>query len=48
MRLFDHRNRERNAESRRIHAAYEIAHIAVDFVAAFSFLLGSVLLLWPA
>jgi len=48
MRLFDHRNRDRNADTRRIYAAYEIAHTAVDFMAALCFLVGSVLFLWPA
>ncbi|SFN40536.1 YrhK-like protein [Roseovarius lutimaris] len=46
MGLFDHRNRERNADTRRIYAAYEIAHTVVDFMAAICFLVGSVLFLW--
>ena len=48
MGLFDHRNRERNADTRRIYAAYEIAHTVVDFMAAICFLVGSVLFLWAA
>ncbi|MEI4232249.1 YrhK family protein [Roseovarius sp. D22-M7] len=45
--LFDHRNRTRNADTRRVYAAYEIAHTVADFIAAISFLVGSVLFLWP-
>ena len=48
MGLFDHRNRERNDATRRIYAAYEIAHTAADFAAAISFLVGSVMFLWDA
>ncbi|SDH96260.1 YrhK family protein [Lutimaribacter saemankumensis] len=47
MPLFSHENRERNAATRRVYAAYEIAHTAVDFLAAISFLVGSVLFLFP-
>jgi len=43
MALFTHENRSRSAESQRVYAAYEIAHTVVDFLAAISFLLGSVL-----
>ena len=46
MPLFSHENRERNAATRRVYAAYEIAHTAVDFLAAISFLVGSVLFLF--
>jgi len=46
MGLFDHRNRVRNTDTRRIYAAYEIAHTVVDFAAAICFLIGSVLFLW--
>jgi hypothetical protein len=48
MPLFAHENRERNADTRRVYAAYEIAHTTVDFLAAISFLLGSVLFLFPS
>lgn len=47
MDLFQTRNRERNAESQRIYARYEIAHTVVDFAAAISFLAGSALYFWP-
>ena len=47
MRLFDHDTRMRNADTRRVYAAYEIAHTAADFGAAISFLIGSILFLWP-
>ena len=43
MKLFDHRNRERNADTRRVYALFEIAHTAVDFGAALCFTIGSVL-----
>ena len=46
MKLFDRQNRD--LESRKLYALYEIAHTAVDFIAALSFLVGSVLFLWPA
>lgn len=48
MSLFSHENRERNAETRRVFAAFELAHTIVDFLAAFSFLAGSILFFWPA
>lgn len=46
MQLFRHRTRELNDETRRVYAAYEIAHTAVDFLAALSFLIGSILFFW--
>lgn len=48
MPLFSQENRDRNAATRRVYAAYEIAHTAVDFIAAISFLVGSILFLLPA
>lgn len=48
MPLFHHENRDRSAETRRVYAAFELAHTVVDFLAAFSFLAGSVLFFWPA
>lgn len=48
MRLFSHHNRERNAATRRIYAAYELAYTIVDFLAALSFLAGSILFFWKA
>ncbi|MFZ7092321.1 YrhK family protein [Primorskyibacter sp. 2E233] len=47
MPLFSHENRERNEDTRRLYAAFEIAHTVVDFLAAFSFLIGSILFFWP-
>ncbi|WP_238366852.1 YrhK family protein [Mesobacterium pallidum] len=47
MNLFSHQNRERNADTRRVYAAYELAHTAVDFAAGLMFTLGSVLFFWP-
>ncbi|PVA10130.1 hypothetical protein DC366_10785 [Pelagivirga sediminicola] len=46
MRLFQHRNRQHSAESRRIYALYEIAYTVVDFAAATSFVIGSLLFFW--
>lgn len=43
MALFTHENRQRSTETRRVYAAYEIAHTFVDFVAAICFLVGSIL-----
>ncbi|MGI3169397.1 YrhK family protein [Pseudooceanicola sp. C21-150M6] len=41
-RLFRHENRERSHETRRVYAAFELAHTAVDFGAALCFIIGSV------
>lgn len=46
MRLFALTNRERNRDTRRIYALYELAYTTVDFLAALAFLTGSVLFLW--
>ncbi|WP_010137423.1 YrhK family protein [Oceanicola sp. S124] len=43
MPLFHHENRERNAETRRIYALFEIVYTLVDFLAALCFIVGSVL-----
>ncbi|WP_420557296.1 YrhK family protein [Roseovarius sp.] len=37
-----------NAETRRLYAIFELLHTLADFVAAFSFLIGSILFLWKA
>ncbi|MCR8724276.1 YrhK family protein [Frigidibacter sp. ROC022] len=41
--LFLHRNRERSHASRRLYARFELIYTAVDFMAAFCFLIGSFL-----
>ena len=46
MRLFQHDNRQKSHDSRRIYALFEIAYTIVDFIAAFSFLIGSILFFW--
>lgn len=46
MNLFHHANRERNADTRRVYALFEIAHTAVDFFAGLMFTIGSVLFFW--
>lgn len=46
MHLFRHRNRTEDERSRRIYAAYELAYTIVDFCAALSFLVGSILFFW--
>lgn len=48
MRLFSHEARQRNTDTRKVYAAYEIAHTIVDFAAAICFLAGSILFLWSA
>ncbi|RSK32706.1 hypothetical protein EJA01_10220 [Rhodovulum iodosum] len=48
MQLFRHASRERNADTRRVYALYEIAHTVVDFAAALCFLVGSILFFWDA
>jgi len=48
MRLFAHENRNRNADTRRVYAAFELAHTMVDFAAAICFLIGSILFFWKA
>jgi uncharacterized membrane protein YhfC len=46
MQLFRLSNRERNENSRRIWALWEIAYTCVDFGAALCFTVGSVLFFW--
>jgi uncharacterized membrane protein YhfC len=46
MKLFNHANRQRNADTRRVYARFEIAHTLVDFGAAVCFTIGSVLFFW--
>ena len=43
LQLFRHRNRERNEDTRRLYARYEIAYTLADFAAALCFIAGSVL-----
>ncbi|WP_026380473.1 YrhK family protein [Afifella pfennigii] len=43
MAFFDPDNRTRTMRHRKVYAAYEIAHTAVDFSAAILFLVGSIL-----
>lgn len=45
MKLF-HDRRGESDETRRLYALYELLHTVADFIAAFLFLTGSVLLLW--
>lgn len=35
-----------SAETQRLYAVFELLHTLADFVAAFSFLIGSILFLW--
>ncbi|KAB2543364.1 hypothetical protein AL035_02605 [Salipiger aestuarii] len=46
MKLFRHENRDRNHDTRRVYAMFEIAHTLVDFAAAVCFTIGSVLFFW--
>ncbi|WP_425051813.1 YrhK family protein [Psychromarinibacter sp. S121] len=46
MRLFRHENRERNHDTRRVYALFELVYTFVDFAAAVCFTIGSVLFFW--
>lgn len=46
MQLFRHENRERNHDTRRIYAWFELVYTLVDFSAALCFVLGSLLFFW--
>ncbi|EPX79601.1 YrhK family protein [Salipiger mucosus] len=48
MKLFRHENRDRNDDTRRVYALFELAHTSVDFGAAFCFTVGSVLFFWKS
>ena len=48
MPLFHPDNRTRSEASRALYARYEIAHTAVDFLAAACFLIGSVLFFYDS
>lgn len=46
--LFHHENRQKSHRTRRVYARYELAHTAADFIAAISFLIGSVMFFFSA
>jgi uncharacterized membrane protein YgdD (TMEM256/DUF423 family) len=46
--LFSHEARQQSAQARRLYARFEIAHTAVDFLAALAFLVGSILFFSPS
>ncbi len=46
--LFRQENRQRSARSRKFYAMAELVYTAVDFTAAFSFIVGSVLFYWKS
>ncbi|MBL3701097.1 hypothetical protein GI582_00160 [Sulfitobacter sp. BDSS02] len=46
--LFHQDQRNRNAETKRIHALFEIVYTLVDFMAALTFLIGSVMFLYES
>lgn len=48
MQLFRHENRERNHETRRVYAIFELVYTVVDFSAAVFFFVGSVLFFWKS
>ena len=48
MQLFHPENRTRSEHNKRIYAYSEIWYTAVDFGAAFAFLVGSVLFFWES
>ncbi len=43
MNLFRHENRDQSEATKRVYARYEVLHTIVDFLAAFAFLIGSIL-----
>lgn len=43
MALFQHKNRQKSAKSRRIFAIYELVYTTVDFMAAMFFVSGSIM-----
>jgi hypothetical protein len=47
MQLFRPENRIKTAEHQRIYAIFEIWYTAVDFAAAFLFIVGSIFFFWP-
>ena len=48
MRLFNSENRNRNAETRRVAALFEVAYTLVDFGAALAFIVGSILFFYDS
>ncbi|WP_238372372.1 YrhK family protein [Heliomarina baculiformis] len=46
--LFHQDQRNRNADTKRIHALFEIVYTLVDFMAALTFLIGSVMFLYDS
>lgn len=48
MPLFQHENRQRSAETRRLYAAFELAYTIADFAAATCFIIGSVMFFFDA
>lgn len=48
MKFFDPNTRMQSARHGELYALYQIAHTAVDFLAAILFLVGSVLFLYPS
>jgi hypothetical protein len=43
VKLFRHSNRELSEASRTVYARFELAHTFVDFMAAFCFIVGSIM-----
>ena len=48
MPMFSPENRTKTAEHQRIYALYEVWYTAVDFLAAFQFIIGSVFFFWKS
>ena len=46
--LFRQDHRDKGAEAQRLYAAYEIAYTVVDFTAALTFIIGSVMFFFAA
>ncbi|WP_407494458.1 YrhK family protein [Pseudooceanicola sp. MF1-13] len=47
-RLFQHENREKSQETRRVYALFELVYTLVDFGAALCFIVGSILFFYES
>lgn len=48
MQLFRHENRQKSERSRRFYAVSELVYTCVDFGAAISFFIGSIMFFWDS
>ncbi len=47
MKIFDIRNRNLNEDTRRVYARFELLYTLIDFLAAFLFIIGSIMFFYP-